>query len=185
MKPLEQSKKIDINSSLNSFIKIIESRRKFILRLSWTGIIVILFGNLIAFIRFFYPRVLFEPPSLVKVGKPSEYPLGVVNAEYKDKHRIWIVRNKNGRFFCLSTKCPHLGCIPNWLEIQNKFKCPCHGSGFYQNGENFEGPAPRPLDRFKIILTDKGELLVDKSIVFKGVFGMNSDELYPESLLKV
>ncbi|RKY90915.1 MAG: Rieske (2Fe-2S) protein, partial [Ignavibacteriae bacterium] len=49
----------------------------------------------------------------------------------------------------------------------------------------FEGPSPRPLDRFEITLTDKGELLVDKSIVFKGVFGMNSDELYPESLLKV
>jgi cytochrome b6-f complex iron-sulfur subunit len=109
----------------------------------------------------------------------------VVNAEYKDKYRIWVVRNKQGRFFCLSAKCPHLGCTPNWLGIQNKFKCPCHGSGFYQDGENFEGPAPRPLDRFKISLTDKGELLVDKSIVFKGVFGMNSDEIYPESLLKV
>lgn len=185
MESIKQNKKVNNYFSHNSKKRNPESRRKFILRLSWAGIITILFGNLIAMIRFFYPRVLFEPPSIVKVGKPSEYQLGVVNAEYKEKYRIWIVRNKDGRFFCLSTKCPHLGCTPNWLETQNKFKCPCHGSGFYQNGENFEGPSPRPLDRFKITLTDKGELLVDKSIVFKGVFGMNSDELYPESLLKV
>ncbi len=171
--------------SVDALLNKIASRRKFIIRLGWAGIIAFLLGNLIAFIRFFYPRVLFEPPSLVKVGKPSEYPLGAVNMEYKDKYRIWVVRNKEGRFFCLSAKCTHLGCTPNWLGIQNKFKCPCHGSGFYQNGENFEGPAPRPLDRYKISLSDKGELLVDKSVVFKGLFGMNSDEFYPESLLKV
>jgi len=185
MEFLEQSKEINDNPDRGSLKKSQESRRKFIRQLSWAGIIVILFGNLIAIIRFFYPRVLFEPPSLVKVGKPSEYPLGVVNTEYKEKYRIWIVRNKNGEFFCLSTKCPHLGCTPNWMGTQNKFKCPCHGSGFYQNGENFEGPSPRPLDRFKISLTANGELLVDRSIIFKGIFGVNSDEFYPESLLKV
>ena len=49
--------------------------------------------------------------------------------------------------------CTHLGCTPNWLEAEQKFKCPCHGSGFYKDGINFEGPAPaaagalRDLDR--------------------------------------
>ena len=36
---------------------------------------------------------------------------------------------------------------PNWLDGEQKFKCPCHGSGFYMTGVNFEGPAPRPLER--------------------------------------
>jgi cytochrome b6-f complex iron-sulfur subunit len=83
------------------------------------------------------------------------------------------------------SKCPHLGCTPNWLETQNKFKCPCHGSGFYLNGENFEGPSPRPLDRFQISLSADGQMVVDKSIIYKGVAGKDSNEVYPQSLLNV
>lgn len=162
-----------------------ESRRKFFRILGWGGIITFLFGNLIALTRFFYPRVLFEPPSRFKIGRPSEYPLGAVNTQFKDKYRVWIVRSQDGSFFCLSAKCTHLGCTPNWLESQNKFVCPCHGSGFYRSGENFEGPAPRPLDRFKISLADDGQLVIDKSIIFKSVTGVGPDELYPQSRLKV
>ncbi|MBI3951437.1 MAG: Rieske 2Fe-2S domain-containing protein, partial [Acidobacteria bacterium] len=79
----------------------------------------------------------------------------------------------------------HLGCTPNWLDSQKKFKCPCHGSGFRSSGVNFEGPAPRPLDRVKISLAADGQLLVDKSIVYRGIAGENPDELYPQSLLTV
>ena len=60
--------------------------------------------------------------------------------------------------------CTHLGCTPRWLVAENKFKCPCHGSGFHKNGINFEGPAPRPLERFKITLAEDGQLVVDKSV---------------------
>ena len=28
---------------------------------------------------------------------------------------------------------------------------------------NFEGPAPRPLERFKVAVNDAGEIVVDKS----------------------
>ena len=51
-----------------------------------------------------------------------------------------------GGFYALFTICTHLGCTPNFLSAENKFKCPCHGSGFYKDGINFEGPAPRPLE---------------------------------------
>ncbi len=163
----------------------LESRRKFFKRLGWGGINALLLGGLIASFRFFFPRVLFEPPVRFEVGRASEYPRDMVNTEYKEKHGIWIVRDKNGIFFCLSIKCTHLGCTPNWFEAQKKFKCPCHGSGFYKDGENFEGPAPRPLDRFKITLSGEGKLIVDKSVMFKGIAGMNSGEIYPQSLLKV
>ena len=50
-------------------------------------------------------------------------------------------------FFALSTVCTHLGCTPNWLPVESKFKCPCHGSGFRMTGIHFEGPAPRPLGK--------------------------------------
>ena len=72
--------------------------------------------------------------------------------------------------FCapaLITTCTHLGCTPNWLASENKFKCPCHGSGFYRSGVNFEGPAPRPLERARITLADDGQILVDKSVKYQ------------------
>ena len=165
--------------------KPMESRRRFFRRLGWGGVAVFFLGNLAASIRFLFPRVLFEPPSRINVGSPSEYPQGMVNTQYKDKYGIWIVRRRDGQFLCLGAKCTHLGCIPNWLDSQKKFKCPCHGSGYYQNGENFEGPAPRPLDRYKISLSDNGQLVIDKSVIYRGVAGSNSDEAYPQSLLRV
>ena len=68
-----------------------------------------------------------------------------MNEKFKKDQRVWIVRQEDGSFFAISAICTHLGCTPNWFAIDNKFKCPCHGSGFYRDGTNYEGPAPRPL----------------------------------------
>jgi len=96
---------------------------------------------------------------------------------------VWIVREEEG-IYCIFAKCTHLGCTPRWLASESKFKCPCHGSGFYVSGLNFEGPAPRPLDRFKISVGDDGQLVVDKNKIFRGTAGLNPDEQYPDSILK-
>ncbi len=42
--------------------------------------------------------------------------------------------------FVISAICTHLGCTPDWKPSENKFKCPCHGSGYDPEGINFEGP---------------------------------------------
>ena len=62
--------------------------------------------------------------------------------------------------------CTHLGCTPRWLKAEDKYKCPCHGSGYYRDGVNFEGPAPRPMEHVKIALADDGQLLFDRSKLF-------------------
>ena len=85
--------------------------------------------------------------------------------------------------YALITVCTHLGCTPNWLPSQNKFKCPCHGSGYYKTGVNFEGPAPRPLERAKIYVDPAdGQIVVDKSEQFHQERGEWTN---PESFLKV
>ncbi|SVA74020.1 uncharacterized protein METZ01_LOCUS126874, partial [marine metagenome] len=63
-----------------------------------------------------------------------------------------------------------------------KYKCPCHGSGFRKSGINFEGPAPRPLERFAISLAPDGKILVDKTKLFKWEKGEWENE---ESSLKI
>ena len=75
----------------------------------------------------------------------------------------------------LASVCTHLGCTPNWLEGEQKFKCPCHGSGFYINGINFEGPAPRPLERVGVQLASDGTLEVDKAVKFQEEKGQWED----------
>ena len=49
-------------------------------------------------------------------------------------------------FTIFSPICPHLGCRYSWVDAQNKFICPCHGSEFTNIGTHEAGPAPRGLD---------------------------------------
>jgi len=123
-------------------------------------------GFFTVMIRFLFPNVLFEPPQSFKIGFPDEFTKGKVDTRYKKKHAVWIVRDDKS-IYALSTVCTHLGCTPNWLEAEQKYKCPCHGSGFRKTGINFEGPAPRPLERFAISLAEDGQILVDKTKLFK------------------
>ena len=109
----------------------------------WAAVFVATMTGLMGFMRYMFPRVLFEPPTTFKAGVPTEYALGAVNEKFKKDQRVWIVRQENGSF-AISAICTHLGCTPNWFATDNKFKCPCHGSGFYRDGTNYEGPAPRP-----------------------------------------
>ena len=117
-------------------------------------------------IRFLFPNVLFEPPQSFKIGYPDDFENGKVDLRFKKQFNVWIVRDEE-KIIALSTVCTHLGCTPNWLETERKFKCPCHGSGFRSSGVNFEGPAPRPLERYKISLANDGQILVDKTKSFK------------------
>jgi len=42
-------------------------------RLAWCAISAFLGAWFIAFLRFFLPRTLFEPPTVFKIGYPSDY----------------------------------------------------------------------------------------------------------------
>ena len=136
--------------------------------------------------RFMFPNVLNEPPQQFKAGFPNEYGTGV-DERWKEKFGVWLVRVPDdivahaSGFYALISTCTHLGCTPNYLSAENKFKCPCHGSGFRTTGINFEGPAPRPLERARVVLSDDGQILVDKSRHFQYELGQWTD---PEAFLK-
>ena len=133
-------------------------------RVVWIAISGFLFTNFLMFLRFFFPRTLFEPSSRFRVGYPSDFGLGV-DERFKQSHRIWVVRLPD-KMFVVSARCTHLGCTPNWIESENKFKCPCHGSGYDIEGRNFEGPAPRPMDRAHVELDAEGQVVVDLSRLY-------------------
>jgi len=145
------------------------NRRRALYLLGWGFIGAFMATAVGASIRFFFPRILYEPPTKYKVGFPFEYSVGV-SERFKKQFRVWIVREVD-KIYVIQAKCTHLGCTPNWLASEGKFKCPCHGSGFTPDGVNIEGPAPRPLERFKVAITDDGQIMVDESVRFRGERG--------------
>lgn len=157
------------------------NRRGFlsIVAMAWTAFGLAAAGGLGVCVRFLFPNVLYEPPQEFKAGFPADFATGMVDERFKAAYAVWIVREDTG-FYVLSTVCTHLGCTPNWLPGEDKFKCPCHGSGFIRSGINIEGPAPRPLERYKVTLAEDGQILVDKNTKYqeeKGQWGLDGSYL--------
>ena len=140
--------------------------------LVWSTVAAFLTAWFIAFFRFFLPRTLFEPATSFKIGYPEEFGLGV-DTKFHQKYRIWVDRTPD-RLFVIYARCTHLGCTPDWKAGENKFKCPCHGSGYDSEGVNFEGPAPRPMDRAHIERSPDGQILVDVSRLYQWPKGQPS-----------
>ena len=133
-------------------------------RIVWACIWGYLGVNFLMFLRFFFPRALFEPKTRFSIGYPSDFGLGV-DTRFQQAYRIWVVRNPE-RLFVIYARCTHLGCTPDWKESENKFKCPCHGSGYDSEGVNFEGPAPRPMDRAHVEFDATGQIIVDINTLY-------------------
>ncbi|MEK7819168.1 MAG: Rieske 2Fe-2S domain-containing protein [Bacteroidota bacterium] len=145
-------------------------RKNFLNFAAWISFFGFIGISILGTLRSMFPRVLFEPPTKFKAGPPDDFVIGEVNEKFTDEQRIWIIREPEG-FYALIAICTHLGCTPRWSPSENKFKCPCHGSGYYVNGVNFEGPTPRPLERAQIILNEEGLIEIDKSVKFRYELG--------------
>jgi len=68
----------------------------------------------------------------------------------------------------LYRKCVHLGCqVPQLCDTSEWFECLCHGSKYTVIGEKRDGPAPRGLDRFNV-LVDNGVYTIDTRELVSG-----------------
>lgn len=158
------------------------NRREFFsyITVGWVAFTAGVGGLLTLAFRFSYPNVNFDPEMDFVAGLPADYASGV-DERWKNAYGVWMVKQE-GKLVALSNICTHLGCIPTWLPGELKFKCPCHGSGYYMSGINFEGPAPRPLERYKVSLLPDGKIKVDKTKVFRWEKGEWDN---PDSFLSV
>ena len=77
-----------------------ESRRTLMRRLGWGAFFTTLTLSAAGTLRFFFPRVLFEPPTTFKIGTLKDYPSGPadkygvvsVSEQFMEAQRVWIVR---------------------------------------------------------------------------------------------
>jgi cytochrome b6-f complex iron-sulfur subunit len=155
--------------------------------MSWAGLAWGAFGGAAtlggaAAMRFMLPNVLFEPPQVFKAGKFEDYEWDKPDERFKQDKKAWIVKltkdfDGKRKLVALDITCTHLGCTPNVLLSDAKIKCPCHGSGFRFTGENFEGPAPRPLERYGVYVDPvDGQIVVDKTKKFQFEKGQWDDK---------
>ena len=152
-------------------------------RIVWATVAGALITFFLMFVRFFLPRSILEPSPLFRIGSPNDYALGV-DTKWQQQYRIWVTRTSD-RLFVIYAVCTHLGCTPDWKASENKFKCPCHGSGYDSEGINFEGPAPRPMDRAKVELDAEGQIVVDIGTLYKWPKGEPSEFDEPGAFIRV
>jgi Rieske Fe-S protein len=76
------------------------------------------------------------------------------------KAPVMVERTATGQYKAFSARCTHLGCTIQFMDdkLSPHFACNCHGSQFDMNGKNIAGPAPRPLDPYRI--TQRGSTLL-------------------------
>ena len=151
------------------------ARRKLVARVGLGATLLAIGGQVYAFMRSLIPNVLYEDPKRFKVGTLDQFAEG---PRFIEEKRVFIFREKN-TFHCISATCTHLGCTvkmqrlnqPKTVSVRGRqineqveFACPCHGSKYYGDGTNYSGPAPRPLDYYKLELApEDGQLVVDTS----------------------
>lgn len=107
--------------------------------------------------------------SIGTIYEIKNLPVGTIR--YYDGGRFYLSRLENG-VLALYRKCTHLGCVVPWipeeqsednLAAAGRFNCPCHASIFDRYGRVHAGPAPRPLDLFKVTL-EGNQVFVDTGI---------------------
>ena len=140
-----------------------------------------------ATLAFLWPSLKGGFGSVINAGKVQDIKNAITEGEgepvYSGTGRFYIVPY-NGRpteavdyeaeglsaqgLMPLYQRCVHLGCRVPFCAQSQWFECPCHGSKYNTAGEYKLGPAPRGMDRFRLEVTEAGDVLVDTSEVILG-----------------
>ena len=141
-------------------------RRDFLSAAAWATFWAVVGGFLVILGKFLVPRKEPFARSAFVAGLPADYAAGEVSDRWLNDHQTWIVHS-GPRIYAIWARCTHMNCTTKWDRNVSTFQCPCHRSLFDIEGVTQIGPAPRSLDRFRVTLNRRGEIVVDKSIVFR------------------
>lgn len=96
--------------------------------------------------------------AVVKVAA-ADVPVG--GGSIDTEHRVVVTQPAAGEFVAFDAVCPHRGCVVRAIAA-GTINCFCHGSRFrITDGAVVGGPAPAPLARLDVVVTD-GVLAVER-----------------------
>lgn len=131
------------------------TRRHFLQKSAFISAFAALTLLLLGALRSILPA-LTRKNSMIKIDSLANLPMNSFTLLHQAP--IFIYRDHEG-VRALSAVCTHLGCT--LATTDEGFQCPCHGSHFDQTGQVQDGPAPRSLAWYKMIVGADGQLYVD------------------------
>jgi cytochrome b6-f complex iron-sulfur subunit len=167
------------------------SRRTFMRRVMGVGVGILSIEFLAGTAAFLWPNIREGLGGKLTVGSPADIaasqPGWVTGLPYPfQEARAFLVNVPAGeslvddpdnpesvpdpgdKVLALYRKCPHLGCqIPQLCDLSHWFECLCHGSKYTILGEKRDGPAPRGMDRFNVVI-ENGAYVIDTSELIAG-----------------
>lgn len=140
------------------------SRRSFLSAAWKVGIGLLAAAGAITSWDLLKPQLAAGVHAIVRTVKPEAVPAsGVLEVP---EARGYLVKTGD-EVIALSEVCTHLGCRVPYIDENNQFECPCHGSKFTREGFYIEGPSPRGMDHYETEVVD-GVIVIDTSQVTAG-----------------
>ncbi|HUE86112.1 MAG TPA: Rieske (2Fe-2S) protein [Vicinamibacterales bacterium] len=93
------------------------------------------------------------PPSVV-AGKAADFAPNSGRIIAFGTTAVMVLRTTAGELLAFSATCTHLTCTVQYRPDLEHIWCACHNGHYDLNGRNIEGPPPRPLDRFEVLVQD-------------------------------
>ena len=132
----------------------------------------ILGGGLLAWLAaVVYPVLAYLAPPKQGDVEVSNVKAGKVNDIEKDSGTIVrfgnrpviLVRRPNGEFAAFAATCTHLDCTVQYRKDMGIIWCACHNGKYDLTGRNIDGPPPRPLDEFRVVVQGEDVLISKKT----------------------
>lgn len=121
----------------------------------------LLTGSILAwFASVFYPLISYLRPPLQAEVVVSSVNVGPLAGIPKDSGTIIrfgskpviVVRSQTGEVKAFSAVCTHLECTVQYRKDLSVIWCACHNGKYDLTGRNIDGPPPRPLEEYRVVM---------------------------------
>ena len=108
----------------------------------------------------FYPVISYlRPPQQAEVVVNS-IKVGPLSSIAKDSGTIVrfgnrpviVIRTQSGEVRAYSAACTHLECTVQYRKDLSVIWCACHNGKYDLTGRNIDGPPPRPLEPYRVVI---------------------------------
>jgi Rieske Fe-S protein len=126
---------------------------------------------LAALANILYPIIAYvQPPKQgevevksVKAGKIGDFETNSGTIIRFGNKPVILIRKSNGEFRAFTATCTHLDCTVQFRKDLDIIWCACHNGKYDLTGRNIDGPPPRPLEEFRVVIQAE-EIFISKKV---------------------